>query len=162
LFTLQVLLRGAGSRIKVTPFVEKFGLNAFVVAPTAIIAGVASSLGMRVLRVPGATGDYSTDLLAKANAVLHTLFATPLSSPSPSTAATTAAGCRWSGEGERGEANGFDFAFLHVKAVDDAGHDKDVALKVHFLQQIDHMIGSIRSRVERLQAFDADLEASIA
>lgn len=36
-----------------------------------------------------------------------------------------------------------DFGFLHIKAVDDAGHDKSFDLKTKFLVQIDEMLGNI-------------------
>ena len=37
----------------------------------------------------------------------------------------------------------YDFGLLHVKAVDDAGHDRDVYLKVKLLEQVDQMMGQI-------------------
>ena len=51
-----MLLRGCGARIGVQSFKERHGLHACVVAPTRIIAGLAMSLGMVCLDVPGATG----------------------------------------------------------------------------------------------------------
>ena len=42
------------------------GSTAFVLAPTAIIGGLALSLSMRRVECVGATGDYRTDLNAKA------------------------------------------------------------------------------------------------
>ena len=103
---------------------------------------------MRLLCVPGATGDYSTDLNAKAHAVITTLFP-PLSFPATSTSHTAeaeavATHCSETPTEDHG-GDEFDFGFLHVKAVDDAGHDKNAALKVHFLQEIDAMLGTIRS-----------------
>lgn len=44
---------------------------------------------------PGATGDYHTDLLSKGRTAAHTLI-----------------------------SQDYDFGFVHVKAVDDAGHDR--------------------------------------
>ena len=40
-----------------------------MVAPTKIIAGLALCLGMRLLPAPGASGDYRSDLAAKAAAM---------------------------------------------------------------------------------------------
>ena len=37
----------------------------------------------------------------------------------------------------------YDFGFLHIKAVDDCGHDKDIKLKEEFFVKIDKMIGKI-------------------
>ena len=59
-----------------------------------------------VVQVDGATGDYHTNLSAKKDALVRNL--TPPGSD-------------------------FSFGFLHVKAVDDAGHDKNRGLKAHTL-----------------------------
>ena len=37
----------------------------------------------------------------------------------------------------------YNFCFLHVKAVDDAGHDKNLDLKKKFLKEVDLMFGDI-------------------
>ncbi len=86
-----------------------------MVAPTCIIKGLGMSLsigiGLFVLSflqrwliayplpdivdAPGATGDYHTDLLSKGRTGVHTLV-----------------------------TQDYDFGFVHVKAVDDAGHDR--------------------------------------
>lgn len=84
-------------------------------------------------QVEGATGDYHTNLSAKKDALVQHL--TPVDSK-------------------------YTFGFLHVKAVDDAGHDKNRELKVlsrlfciiveihtmlqvEFLNRIDTMIGEL-------------------
>jgi hypothetical protein len=82
-------------------------------------------------QVPGATGDYHTNLNAKKDALVQ--YLTP------------------------GDTS-YTFGFLHVKAVDDAGHDKNRGLKVRtrcfrypaktqhqveFLSKIDTMIGEL-------------------
>lgn len=86
-----------------------------MIAPTAIIAGIGKSLSMDIIRVPGATGDYSSNIMEKGKAALELLT---LSSAS---------------------AN--EFGLIHVKAVDDAGHDKDFHRKKHFIEKVDEMIG---------------------
>ncbi|OWZ23885.1 2,3-bisphosphoglycerate-independent phosphoglycerate mutase [Phytophthora megakarya] len=110
-----VLLRGPGERIDVPTFTEMHGLTPFMIAPTCIIAGLGMSLGFEIETAPGATGDYHTNLRSKAETALRVL--------------------------RGGE---FDFGFVHVKAVDDAvddaGHDRDVAKKVHFIERADEMI----------------------
>lgn len=62
-------LRGAGQCLTVQPFLEKYGISGFMVAPTAIIKGVGRSVGLRVEDVEGATGYYNSNLENKA---LHT------------------------------------------------------------------------------------------
>jgi len=86
-----------------------------MVAPTCIIKGLGMSLSigallsllnqlvsgfsklsfLDIVDAPGATGDYHTDLLSKGRTAVQTLI----------------------------EKN-YDFGFVHVKAVDDAGHDR--------------------------------------
>lgn len=59
------------------------------------------TVGMDLINVPGATGDYHTDFTAKAKACLENIT-----------------------------SDKYDFGFCHLKAVDDAGHDKDAEKKV--------------------------------
>lgn len=75
------------------------------------------SLGLDAIQAKGATGSYDTLLNAKAEAMCHALA-----------------------------TRSYDFGFLHIKAVDDAGHDSDVSLKVQLLEQIDRMVGQIIKR----------------
>ncbi|KAL4448400.1 hypothetical protein ABPG75_005619 [Micractinium tetrahymenae] len=109
-----VLLRGCGSRLALQEFKERHGLDACMVAPTKIIAGLGMSLGIRVLDVPGTTGDYRTLFHRKAEAIAEAL--------------------------SRG---GFQFGFLHVKAVDDTGHDFLVDLKPRYQEVVDRMVAQL-------------------
>lgn len=77
-----------------------------MIAPTCIIAGIGKTVGMDLLEVPGATGDYYTDFDAKAKATLQNIT-----------------------------SDRYDFGFCHLKAVDDASHDQDVEKKVHELEK---------------------------
>lgn len=125
-----VLLRGPGERINVPTFHEVHGLKPFMIAPTCIIAGLGMSLGIDLVKAPGATGDYHTNLLSKAETALEIL---------------------------RDASQRYEFGFVHVKAVDDAGHDKDVEKKIHFIQKADEMIARI---IEGVQG-QPDLEVTI-
>ncbi|KAK9802767.1 hypothetical protein WJX73_010854 [Symbiochloris irregularis] len=123
-----LLLRGCGSRMKVPGFRERQGMRACVVAPTRIIAGLGMCLGMQSVDAPGATGDYRTRLEAKAEAVAQALV-----------------------------SGSFDFAFLHVKAVDDAGHDRLPWLKMKFIEAVDQMVLHLLVRLSQAeQAAEAD------
>ena len=55
--------------------------------------------------MPGATGDYHSNLEAKFDAAVHRLV-------------------------EEDTGDGIDLGFLHIKAVDDAAHDRNVDLRV--------------------------------
>jgi 2,3-bisphosphoglycerate-independent phosphoglycerate mutase len=134
-----VLLRGAGARLTgLPPFGAALSdaaaprtppLRACLVAPTKIIAGVGITFGLDAFEAAGATGDYRSDLSAKAAAVAAAVD--PLScSSSPSSSSSS-----------------YDFALLHVKAVDDAGHDRAVCLKVRLLEVVDAMLGQLLARL---------------
>ncbi|KAK6928013.1 Metalloenzyme [Dillenia turbinata] len=130
-----ILLRGCGIRIEVPTFEKKHGLWPCMVAPTKIIAGLGLSLGIDILEAPGATGDYRTLLTSKATAIANALLA-PLN-PCPNILVP--------GEDEHkpGRSDGYDFGFLHIKAIDDAGHDKATVFKVKGLEAVDRAIGQL-------------------
>ncbi|KAM3145987.1 hypothetical protein pb186bvf_001965 [Paramecium bursaria] len=105
-----ILMRGCGQRINVPSFKEKYGLNGAIIAPTAIIQGLGKTIGLDYIKVEGATGDYNTNLINKAKAAVKCL------------------------------QDNYNFVFLHVKAVDDAGHDKSLEKKIKYLELADEMI----------------------
>ncbi|KAJ4460306.1 putative bisphosphoglycerate-independent phosphoglycerate mutase [Paratrimastix pyriformis] len=115
-----VLLRGPGERLRVCrchrvpSFAERHGgIRAFMIAPTAIIAGVGMTLGMDLIKVPGASGDYHSNYTAKAQAFCHALEGLP---PLPA----------WRAEADEGP---HQMGFLHLKGIDDSSHDGNPALK---------------------------------
>eukprot|EP00850_Spirogloea_muscicola_P022802 SM000312S11995 [mRNA] locus=s312:86963:88923:- [translate_table: standard] len=126
-----VLLRGCGLRIEVPSFEQRHGLRACMVAPTKIIAGLGLSLDMSVLPVEGATGDYRTLLTSKAAAI-----AEALGSPALTRQVLDPGRKMYHGTND----NYYDFGFLHIKAVDDAGHDKSLDLKLQALEAVDRMV----------------------
>ena len=85
-----------------------------MIAPTCIIAGLGMTAHFDIIEAPGATGDYHTNLESKFRTAQHTITNTQ---------------------------QDYGFGFIHIKAVDDAGHDKNVDLKVKFLTQINHCLG---------------------
>ncbi|XP_047317501.1 probable 2,3-bisphosphoglycerate-independent phosphoglycerate mutase [Impatiens glandulifera] len=130
-----VLLRGCGIRIQVPSFEKKHGLWPCMVAPTKIIAGLGLSLGIDILEAPGATGDYRTLLTSKATAI-----ANALSAPLQTCPCVFVPG---KDEYNAGRPDGYDFGFLHIKAIDDAGHDKASLFKVKGLEAVDRAIGQL-------------------
>ncbi|KAL8240822.1 hypothetical protein R6Q59_014177 [Mikania micrantha] len=130
-----VLLRGCGIRIEVPAFEKNHGLRPCMVAPTKIIAGLGLSLGIDILEAPGATGDYRTLLTSKATAIAKALSAPMRTCPNVFVP----------GEDEHkpGVSEGYDFGFLHIKAIDDAGHDKATVFKVKGLEAVDKAIGQL-------------------
>ncbi|CAN1167548.1 2,3-bisphosphoglycerate-independent phosphoglycerate mutase 1 [Linum perenne] len=138
-----VLLRGCGIRIQVEKcsdspvpsFEQKHGLWPCMVAPTKIIAALGMSLDIDILEAPGATGDYRTLLTSKATAIANALSAPVNSTPNVFVP----------GEDEQkaGQSDGYDFGFLHVKTIDDAGHDKASIFKVKGMEAVDKAIGQL-------------------
>ena len=120
------MLRGASQTITVEPFKERHGLSAFMVAPTAIIRGVGLTCGMEIL------GDKEVPGMTgyyDSNLEGKMLFAVDAS------------------------AN-YDFGFVHIKAVDDAGHDRDFDMKVKQLEKTDQALGKMLEKF-RQQGRDA-------
>ncbi|MEM0438238.1 MAG: phosphoglycerate mutase, partial [Candidatus Micrarchaeia archaeon] len=105
----MVLLRGAGQFRTVEPFEKRYGMRACCIAGGALYRGIAHYLGMHVPVVRGATGDFNTDLYAKARAAVAHL-------------------------------SDYDFVYMHVKAMDSAGHDGDTKKRVEMLQRIDRIV----------------------
>ncbi|MFX1563305.1 MAG: 2,3-bisphosphoglycerate-independent phosphoglycerate mutase [Promethearchaeota archaeon] len=69
----MILLRGAGTLPEIPSLTDIYGIKAACVAGGALYKGVASSVGMKVLDVPGATGSFDTDVVAKAKAAAKAL-----------------------------------------------------------------------------------------
>lgn len=113
-----VLLRGCGCRLALESFDVKYGLNSCMIAPTKIIAGLGMCMGIRVMDCPEITGDYRTKLHVKSQMMAGALL-----------------------------QDGHDFGFLHIKAVDDAGHDKEADLKVDCIEAVDAMLGQLIRRL---------------
>jgi 2,3-diphosphopglycerate-independent phosphoglycerate mutase len=117
----MITLRGAGQRIEATPFSEKHGLKPFMIAPTAIIRGVGLTFGMDLLDdVEGMTGYYNSNLKGKCERAAKEFIE---------------------------NKNSYDFGFVHVKAVDDAGHDKSRRIKVEQLEKVDRAIADMVSKL---------------
>lgn len=68
-----LLIRGPGTKPEVETFKHKFGVSAACIAATALVRGVAASLGFELLKVEGMTGEYDTDELAKARETVKAL-----------------------------------------------------------------------------------------
>ncbi|KAI3520940.1 hypothetical protein L1887_10395 [Cichorium endivia] len=148
-----VLLRGCGIRIEVPAFEKNHGLRPCMVAPTKIIAGLGLSLGIDILEASGATGDYRTLLTSKAMAIANALSAPIKTCPNVFVP----------GEDEHkpGLSDGYDFGFLHIKAIDDAGHDKASVFKVKGLEAVDKAIGQLARLLWEVESTGGQFQFSI-
>ena len=106
-----ILLRGPGMRMNVESFSTRHGLRTFLIAPTAIIAGLGISVGLPVLKVEGATGDMDSDYKSKAAFAARALT---------------------SGE--------YDMGIIHIKGIDDASHDGHPTKKIELIERADTAI----------------------
>jgi len=69
----DVWLWGQGRPKPLEPFASRFGLNGAVIAAVDLIRGIARTVGMKLIDVPGATGYLDTDYRAKGAAAVGAL-----------------------------------------------------------------------------------------
>jgi len=69
----MIWLWGQGKKPDMPKFKDKFGLSGSVISAVDLIKGLGRILGLEVINVPGATGYYDTDYLAKAKAAIKSL-----------------------------------------------------------------------------------------
>jgi len=66
-----VLFRSAGRLPDLTPLPLKYGIRPAVVCALPLIRGICKLAGMKPVRVEGATGTYTTDVMAKARGAVR-------------------------------------------------------------------------------------------
>ena len=98
---------GEGTKPALENFSEKFGKRGGVISAVDLVKGIGILAGMRIIEVPGATGNYDTNFAGKADAALGALL------------------------------GGLDFVYIHMEAPDECGHQGDVAHKIYSIEQID-------------------------
>jgi hypothetical protein len=98
------------------------GQFAFACTEREAHAGLGMTLGMEWLQVPGTTGSYDSLFHLKAEAICR--------------AVTT---------------GGYHFGFVHVKAVDDTGHDRLWQLRVRYLERMDLLVSQIIRRLHEAE-----------
>ena len=170
-----LLLRGPGERLREQSFFDRHGcvaamqarayvrrssspvvvictsrLRACVVSPTKIIAGLALCLGMRLLPAPGASGDYRSNLAAKAEAM-----AAAMAPDQPHDVRICFYFCFYfflSISDMIGVHCSLQFGLVHFKAADDAAHDRNVPYRVAYLQAADALLRQLLARLWAHQA----------
>lgn len=63
----MIWLWGQGVAPNMPKFSDKYGIQGAVISAVDLVKGIGKSIGMESIEVPGATGYYDTDYLAKAN-----------------------------------------------------------------------------------------------
>ena len=111
---------GAGTRPALDSFQGKTGKKGIMVSAVDLLKGIAVGAGMAVARVEGATGGLHTNYLGKAKAAVRALT-----------------------------EEGYDFAYIHVEAPDEMGHQGSVAKKVEAIEHLDReVIGPVVEGLE--------------
>lgn len=116
---------GAGTKPALTSFEEKTGKKGMMVSAVDLLKGIAVGAGMGVAEVEGANGGLHTNYEGKVEAAVKALT-----------------------------EDGYDFAYIHVEAPDEMGHQGSVERKVQAIHFLDtRVIGPV---VEQLKAKNAD------
>ncbi len=116
---------GAGTRPALTSFEEKTGKRGMMVSAVDLLKGIAVGAGMGVAKVEGANGGLNTNYEGKVTAAVNALT-----------------------------KDGYDFAYLHVEAPDEMGHQGSVEKKVQAIHYLDtRVIGPL---TEQLRASGED------
>ena len=111
---------GAGTKPQVQNFREKTGLTGAMISAVDLLKGIAVGAGMRVYNVPGATGSIDTNFEGKAQAAVDALL-----------------------------KDGCDFAYIHVEAPDEMGHQGRIQDKVKSIEYLDsRLIAPIKTAME--------------
>ena len=111
---------GAGTKPKVQNFREKTGLKGAMISAVDLLKGIAVGAGMKVCQVEGATGSIDTNYAGKAQAAIDALL-----------------------------RDGYDFAYIHVEAPDEMGHQGKVHEKVKSIEYLDsRLIALVKKAME--------------
>lgn len=101
---------GQGRKPMLRSFFDKYGLKGSVISAVDLTKGLGISAGLRVVDVPGATGNITTNFAGKANAALGEL------------------------------RSGQDFVYIHIEAPDEAGHRGELDTKIKSIEAIDEKV----------------------
>ena len=102
---------GAGTKPSIQNFQEKTGLSGAMISAVDLLKGIAVGAGMQVVEVDGANGSLNTNYRGKAQAALDALL-----------------------------NDGRDFAYIHVEAPDEMGHQGNIGHKVTSIERIDSQV----------------------
>lgn len=94
----------------------KYGIKGAIVAAVDVINGLGRTMGLDVIKVPGATGYIDTNYEGKADAAIQAI------------------------------KDGYDFVYVHIEATDEVSHASDLKLKLQALEDFDRrLIGRVRA-----------------
>lgn len=102
---------GAGTKPSLCSFEEKFHKKGAMISAVDLLKGIAVGTQMKNIYVEGADGGLHTNYEGKANAALNALL-----------------------------KDGCDFAYIHVEAPDEMGHQGSVEKKIQAIQYLDERV----------------------
>lgn len=112
---------GAGTRPSLTSFYEKTGKKGVMISAVDLLKGLAVGAHMDNIFVEGANGGLHTNYEGKADAAIRALT-----------------------------EEGYDFAYVHVEAPDEMGHQGDVDAKIEAIENVDkRVLGRIVEGMEK-------------
>ena len=111
---------GAGTPMQLPSFTQRTGKRGVMISSTDLLHGIANSIGLKNIPVSGADGTLHTNFTGKALAAARALRA------------------------------GADFAFVHVEAPDEMGHQGNARRKMQAISSIDQQV--IGTAVQALTA----------
>lgn len=116
---------GAGTRPALSSFKEKTGKKGVMISAVDLLKGIAVGASMHNIEVEGANGGLHTNYEGKAQAAVDALT-----------------------------KDGYDFAYVHVEAPDEMGHQGSVERKIQAIENLDQRV--IKKVVEGLEASGED------
>ncbi|MBQ4259327.1 MAG: cofactor-independent phosphoglycerate mutase [Lachnospiraceae bacterium] len=116
---------GAGTKPMLDSFEDKTGKKGMMVSAVDLLKGIAVGAGMGVALVEGANGGLHTNYAGKVDAAVKALT-----------------------------EDGYDFAYIHVEAPDEMGHQGSLERKVQAIEYLDEKV--IGPAVEKLVAAGED------
>ncbi|MDY5541783.1 MAG: cofactor-independent phosphoglycerate mutase [Lachnospiraceae bacterium] len=102
---------GAGTRPALSSFEEKTGKKGVMISAVDLLKGIAVGAGMKVVLVEGANGGLNTNYEGKAQAAVDALT-----------------------------KDDYDFAYIHVEAPDEMGHQGSIERKVQSIEYLDQRV----------------------
>lgn len=115
---------GAGTRPALDSFFEKTGKRGAMISAVDLLKGIAVGAKMKVIDVEGADGTLHTNYAGKAKAAVKAL-----------------------------NEDGFDFAYVHVEAPDEMGHQGNINNKIQSIEYLDQeVIRVIKEEMEQAGA----------
>ena len=112
---------GAGTRPALDSFKEKTGKKGVMISAVDLLKGIAVGAGLKNIEVEGADGTLHTNYKGKAMAAVESLV-----------------------------NDDYDFAYIHVEAPDEMGHQGSVERKIQAIQSLDEkVIKTVKEEFEK-------------